>query len=276
MPRSFASRYPYAESGELPLPGRAGRHEQLTTIAYLAAKTTRLRFMTAVMVVPHRPALLTAKILATIDILSAGRLTVACGAGWLSEEFEAVGAPPFAERGAVVDEYLAAFRVLWTLDTPRFDGRYVKFANIDFSPKPTTKSGPPLWIGGESDAAMRRAGRLGDGWYPIGTNPHHPLDTLARYRAAVDRVRTHAADAGRDPTQIKFGYYCAQHGESTDSAPPDKERKLFVGAPAEIASDLRAFRELGVEAVDFRLGGPTVDAAVARMREFCEQVLSRI
>jgi probable F420-dependent oxidoreductase len=276
MPSNIRARYPYSVSGELPLPGRAGRHEQLTTIAYLAAKTSRLRFVTGIMVVPHRPAMLAAKMLATIDILSAGRLTVACGAGWLAEEFEALGLPPFAERGLVTDEYLAVFRELWTKDAPSFHGRYVQFKDIDFAPKPVQKPHPPLWIGGEGGAAVRRAARVGDGWYPIGTNPSHPLDTLDLYRAAVERLRRMATDAGRGPTSVSLGYYCAQHGASGEPTPRTGERKLFVGSPAEIASDLRAFAGLGVACVDFRLGAPTADEMIANMRRFREDVLSLV
>src|ERR1700689_34519 len=136
IPTVIAAEYPYSASGEFPSGTRGERHEQLTEIAWLAAKTTRLRLVTSVMVVPHRPAVLTAKVLSTIDILSGGRLTVGCGAGWLREEFEAIGVPPFAERGAVTDEYLRAFRELWTKPQPRFDGKYVQFSDITFEPKP--------------------------------------------------------------------------------------------------------------------------------------------
>jgi probable F420-dependent oxidoreductase len=187
-PIDIHARYPYSESGEFPAGSRGERHEQLTAIAYLAAKTSRLKFLTSVMVVPHRPAVLTAKILATIDVMSGGRLIVGVGAGWLEEEFVAIGAPPFAERGTATDEYLMAFRELWTKDKPRFDGRFVKFSDILFAPKPVQKPCPALWIGGESGPAMRRAARIGDGWYPIGANPQHRLDTMARYRAAVERL----------------------------------------------------------------------------------------
>src|SRR6516225_11051929 len=134
-PTDIHARYPYTESGEFPASSRGERHEQLTVIAYLAAKTSRLKFLTSVMVAPHRPAVLTAKMLATIDVMSGGRLIVGVGAGWLEEEFAAIGAPPFAERGAATDEYLMAFRELWTKDKPRFDGRFVKFADILFAPQ---------------------------------------------------------------------------------------------------------------------------------------------
>src|SRR5437660_6066570 len=131
--------YPYSESGEFFGEGPERRHEQLTTAAYVAAKTSHIRLVLAVMVVPHRPAVLAAKMLATIDVLSGGRLVVGIGAGWLQAEFDAAVTTPFAARGAVTDQYLRAFRALWTEDSPRFEGDWVKFDHIIFEPKPTRK-----------------------------------------------------------------------------------------------------------------------------------------
>ena len=106
----------------------------------------------------------------TIDVLSGGRLTLGIGAGWMREEFEAIDAPDFDARGTVTDEYLRAFVELWTKDVPKFDGKHVRFSNIGFQPKPVQKPYPPIWVGGESGPALRRAARFGDAWYPIGTN----------------------------------------------------------------------------------------------------------
>ncbi|HEV2626730.1 MAG TPA: TIGR03619 family F420-dependent LLM class oxidoreductase, partial [Xanthobacteraceae bacterium] len=199
IPTAIAAEYPYSASGEFPSGTRGERHEQLTEIAWIAAKTTRLRLVTSVMVVPHRPAVLTAKILSTIDVLSGGRLTLGIGAGWMREEFEAIDAPDFDARGTVTDEYVRAFVELWTKDAPKFDGKHVRFSNIGFDPKPVQKPHPPIWVGGESGPALRRTARIGDAWYPIGTNPKNPLDSLTRYKIQVSRLRKMTAEAGRDP-----------------------------------------------------------------------------
>src|ERR1700676_895720 len=187
IPRELEAKYPYSDTGEFP--GRAGgdRHEQLTAVTYVAAKTSKLRLVTSVMVVPHRPAVLTAKILATIDVLSEGRLVLGIGAGWCREEFEAIGTDPFAERGAVTDEYLLACRKLCTNENPSCNGKYVNFSNIFFQPRPVQKR-VPIWVGGESGPALRRTAKLGDAWYPIGTNPRNRLDTLARLQAGLERL----------------------------------------------------------------------------------------
>src|SRR5215831_8951810 len=127
LPNLRVPGYPYSESGEFFGVGPERRYEQLTAAAFVAAKTTRIRLVLAVLVVPHRPAVLAAKMLSTIDVLSGGRLVVGIGAGWLQAEFDAVVGPPFAERGRVTDEYVTALRTLWTEDTPRLDGSWVKF-----------------------------------------------------------------------------------------------------------------------------------------------------
>src|SRR5215469_7038391 len=117
IPRDIEAKYPYSDTGEFPGRARGDRHEQLTAVAFVAGRTSRLRLVTSVTVVPHRPAVLLAKMLATIDVLSKGRLVFGIGAGWMREEFEALGVPPFPERGAVTDEYLNACRELWTKTT---------------------------------------------------------------------------------------------------------------------------------------------------------------
>ena len=130
IPRDINSRYPYSESGEF-VGGADGEClEQLTLLTYLAANTETVRLLTSVMVLPHRPPVLTAKILATIDVLSGGRLIVGCGVGWMREEFEALGAPPFDERGAVGSDYIRAFKELWTSDNPSFESSYASFSDI--------------------------------------------------------------------------------------------------------------------------------------------------
>ena len=276
LPNLKVPGYPYSESGEFFGEGPQHRHDQLTAAAYIAAKTSQIRLVLAVMVVPYRPAVLAAKMLATIDILSAGRLTIGIGAGWLEAEFDAVAVTPFARRGAVTDEYIHAFRTLWTEAAPRLDGNWVKFKEILFEPKPVQKPHPPIWVGGESGPALRRAARLGDAWYPIGSNNKHLLDSLPRYRAGIDRLRRFTAEAGRDPASVALTYRIKRYGEAVPDKASDGERRLFSGSAADIVSDFRALRDFGVSAVDIDFERPDPDASIAEMRRFKEQVLARL
>src|SRR6266849_3377930 len=254
IPRDIEAKYPYSDTGEFP--GRAGgdRHEQLTTVAFVAAKTAKLRLITSVTVVPHRPPVLTAKTLATIDVLSEGRFTWGIGVGWCKEEFEAIGTEPFEERGAVTDETIAVCRELWGNENPRFNGKYASFSNIFFQPPPVQQR-IPVWVGGESGPAMRRTARLGDAWYPIGTNPRNRLDTLARLHVGMVKLRGLAGVAGRNVNEVGVAYRFSQFGSAIPERADDGDRRLGSGNNAAIAGDLRSLRDLGVLAVDFSFGG---------------------
>jgi probable F420-dependent oxidoreductase len=276
LPNLRVPGYPYSESGEFFSEGPEIRHELLTAAAFVAARTSRIRLVLAVMVVPHRPAVLAAKMLSTLDVLSGGRLVVGIGAGWLRAEFDAVVSTPFAERGAVTDEYLQAFRILWTEERPRFAGRWVRFDGIEFEPKSAQKPHPPIWVGGESGPSLRRAARFGDAWYPIGSNNRHLLDTLPRYRRGIDRLRRFAAEAGRSPKSVALTYRVKRYGAAVPERASDGERRLFSGTDEDIIADLRALRDLGVTAVDIDFECPEADASIAEMRRFKDGVLSRV
>jgi len=276
IPADIESRYPYSSSGEFASGTQVDRHEQLMQCMFVAARTTKLRIVTSVMVVPHRPAMLTAKLVATLDVLSKGRLTLGIGVGWMEEEFLAVGTPPFAERGAVTDETMMACKELWTKEAPAFDGKYTKFANVTFRPKPVQKPHPPIWIGGESGPALRRTARYGDAWYPIGTNPRHPMDTLTRYKAGIARVRKLTEDAGRDPASVALAYRVSAPPGTHAKDTVDGERRLFTGAAPDYAGDIAALCDLGVTSMDFGLAEPTMDATLDAIRRFRDDVIAKL
>ncbi len=272
IPLRIGSKYPYAASGEFPGSATGECLDQFTLLAFLAAVTTKARLVSSVTVVPHRGAVHTAKIVATIDVLSNGRMTLGVGAGWMKEEFDAIGAPPFAERGRVTDEYLQAFKVLWTEDDPSFEGQHVRFANICFQPKPVQQPHPPIWVGGESTAAMRRAVRYGDAWYPIGINPRHPLNTRKRFAGGVDRLRRLAEMNNRDPESITLAYFATWFNESKTATFDDGQRQLLTGTDGEVAEDIRALRELGVRQLVLNFQRDTLEKSLASMQYFADEI----
>src|SRR5438477_2280625 len=276
LPDMAEPGYPYSESGAFYSSDSAHRHGMLTLAAWLASVTARVRLVLAVLVVPHRAAVLAAKMLATIDVLSGGRLTVGIGAGWLKTEFDAVVTTPFAERGAVTDEYVAAFRTLWTADKPKIDGRYVHYDGLVLAPKPVQQPHPPIWVGGESGPSLRRASRLGDAWYPIGSNNAHLLDTMPRYQAGVARLRQLTAAAGRDPNAVALTYRVKRYGDAVPPTASDDNRRLFSGSDSDLIADIRALRDLGVIAIDFDFERPEADDIIAEMRSFRERVLAKV
>jgi probable F420-dependent oxidoreductase len=271
VPRSIDSRYPYSASGDWPGAAAGDCFDLLTLLAYLAALTTKPRLITAVAVVPYRGAVHTAKIAATIDVLSGGRMVMGVGAGWMKEEFEALNAPPFEERGRVTDEWLQAFKILWTEEAPRFEGRHVSFTNVAFAPKPVQKPHPPIWVGGESPAALRRTVRYGDVWFPIGNNPRHPLDTVARFKAAIERLRQLAEQNRRDPQSLGIAFYAGWYDETRTLQLEGGARHVMSGTPAEVAEDIAALQELGVSDLVLGLQRPTLEQTLASMEHFMSE-----
>lgn len=272
IPRDINSRYPYNESGEFAGGGDGECLEQLTLLTYLAANTETVGLLTSVMVLPHRPPVLTAKILATIDVLSGGRLIVGCGVGWMREEFDALGTPPFDERGAVGDDYLRIFKELWTSDNPSFESSYASFSNVAFAPRPVQKPHPPIWVGGESPPALRRAALLGDVWYPIGANPRFPVGTLGQYATYADRVRGYAREGGRDPSELGFAFSAGWYDDREAQTGSDGGRKRFTGAPRQIADDIKAYEELGVSNLSIGLQAGTLQETMDRLDRFATDV----
>jgi probable F420-dependent oxidoreductase len=180
----YSSRYPYAADGRFPAGGDAGLLEPFTALTYLAAVTDRIRLGSGICLVPQRNPVYTAKQVVDLDCLSGGRVDFGVGVGWLREEFEAVGVP-FAQRGARTDEYLQVMRSLWTDEVSSFAGEHYTLPSCRMYPKPVQRPHPPIHVGGESMAAMRRAARHGDGWYSFNRLPHQLDEPLQRLDAML-------------------------------------------------------------------------------------------
>ena len=270
VPNRIASPYPYTVGGEFPT-GESGEYfEQLTLLTYLAGVTERIRLAPSVMIVPYRPPLLAAKILATLDVLSQGRLILGVGVGWMAEEFAALDTPPFAERGAVTDEYLRAYKELWTSPEPEFDGKYVQFSGIQFLPKPVQQPHPPIWVGGQSRAAIRRAATLGDGWHPVGAIP---AATLEPEELAGDLATLHrfAEQAGRDPSTLAVSMKAPLYDPGTMQSGP---RHRFSGPTDAILEDVHTYSEIGVSHIIFDIRGNDLTRALERLDWFAGEVMA--
>jgi probable F420-dependent oxidoreductase len=268
VPKTISIRYPYTVDGKYP--GSGYHLETLMTMGFLAGATRRIRFVTSVMIAPYRNPIITAKMLATLDVLSEGRVIAGLGVGWMKEEFDNLRAPNFAERGKVTDEYIHAFRELWTQDNPSFDGKYCKFGDIVFIPKPVQQPSIPIWIGGHSKQAIRRAARLGDGWHPIGGVPTIPLEPEDMKRDLAT-LADFARAAGRDPKKI----HVALKGSLFDKEKKiEGRRRHFMGTAEEIASDIRAYRDAGVDTLIFDVRRPSFTETVERMDWLAKEVIA--
>ncbi len=240
-PVGSESVYPY-DRGPDRRPGRLGIIEEffecLVTLAFLAGQTERVRLGVSAYVVPYRNPVLTAKQVATLDALSGGRVVLAVGVGWLREEFAALDVP-FAGRGARTDDYLAVCRALWTGGTATHDGPCYQLPPVRTGPRPAQRPHPPVWVAGNSHAALTRAARQGDGWHGIDLDP-------AELTAHAVRLRAACLEAGRDPGSVRV--------------------TLRRSAPLDVLHrELDAYRSAGVEdlVVGLPRGGSADDTARA-------------
>ena len=226
-------RRPDAKPGDMGVIERF--YEPMMTLAYLAGQTTRIRLGISAYVMPYRNPVLTAKHVATLDALSGGRLILGIGTGWLREEFEAV-AVPFEHRGQRTDDYLAVCKALWSGDEARFDGRHYQLRSVRTGPRPAQRPHPPLWIAGNSAAAIDRAARVGDGWHAIDLAPDEIAPLIARLRG---RIAAH----GRSPDAVTVSL---RKGVLVRDQPPAAARPLY-GDRTAIQRDLERYRRAGVD-----------------------------
>jgi probable F420-dependent oxidoreductase len=245
MPDSIASAYPYTPDGKLPVAGETPIPDPLIWLAFAAAAAPTLRLGTCILIVPQRNPLLLAKELATLDVLSGGRVELGLGVGWMKEEFDAMGIS-WARRGARNDEYVAAMRALWAGPHAEYHGEFVDFPKVTCSPRPV-KGNIPIIVGGDSDAALDRAVRIADGYFP-GEGDH------ARLKALLARLRQTAERAGRDPASIAIN-------------------TMFGIQMANPAAGVEQMASLGVDRImvpAFFFAGP---GGIDRLRAFAGQVM---
>jgi probable F420-dependent oxidoreductase len=192
----YASRYPYAADGKIPAPSGSGLLDPMVTLSYLAACTKSVRLGTAMLLLPQRNPVYVAKEVSSLDWLSGGRVDLGIGVGWLKEEFEALGVP-WDRRGVRTDEYIEVLRTLWCDDTSSFAGETYTLPACEMFPKPIQRPHPPLHIGGETDAALRRAARTAQGWHTFNRSP----EELAAGLVKLDEL---LADAGRSRDELRI------------------------------------------------------------------------
>ena len=195
IPVGYQSTYPYDPSGKIPAPEQLPMPDPLISLSYAAAVTKRLRLATGILILPQRHPIYVAKEVASLDVLSGGRLILGIGVGWLKEEFDALGIP-FAERAARTAEAVRAMRSLWKPEPEPFDGKFFRWGKLESHPKPVQPGGVPIVVGGHTELAARRAARYGDGFFPGVTDEEKLLWLLGIMKEECKKV-------GRDPKTIE-------------------------------------------------------------------------
>lgn len=227
-----------------------------TLMAHVAAHTTSIRLGTNVLVAPYRHPVLSAKMLATVDAVSGGRLIVGVGSGFVPEEFAALGAADhFADRGAYTEECIAVWKLIWLGGTASFSGRYVDFNDMAVDPPTVQRPHPPIWIGNLGDRVLRRVAALGDGWHPVGLG-------LADLTAGAERLRA----LWREHTRVGAPVisYGGTPGAVTPRPVPEEGRALLTGGIDQIRGDLERLAAVACDNVVFRLGDRGPDDTLPR------------
>ena len=268
FPVESESTYPYTVDGKHP--GGRDALDAFSILGAVAGATEKLRLVTSVLVLPYRNPVLTAKMVASLDVLSDGRVTLGVGAGWLREEFEALDSPDFVRRGAVTDEWIRIMKQLWTTSPASYEGKFYSYKDVLCEPFPVQKPHPPIWVGGHSPAALRRTARYGDGWHPVGAIAASPLPPQ-ELRAHMDTLKRLTEAEGRDPEAIEVSYKAPLYDVNLPTTPG--ERKHFSGVPEEIAGDIRSFAAIGVKELIFDFRGESLEESIARLRRFAAEVM---
>lgn len=263
LPWTIRSRYPYNETGRFPLPANANFLEPLTTLALAAGVTERVRLGTTVLVLPHRHPVLAAKMLATLDYLSNGRLIVGAGVGWLEEEITILGVP-FAERGAWSDEAIRIMRACWSQERVSWKGRFFQFDEIGCFPQPGRKT-IPIWIGGHTPRALRRVAELGDGW-------HAAFTSLEKLEEGLGHLKAECARIGRRFEDLIITLRAGLSIRNESSA----SRRPLQGTPEEIVEDLRRYLALGVQTVILETRYRDLDDMIGIYEAFAREIRPRL
>jgi len=244
VPAGYESEYPYSPTGRMPGPEESPIPDPLVWLTHVGAHTTRIKLATGVLILPQRNPVVLAKEVATLDVLSGGRVVLGVGVGWLREEFEIIGVP-FGERGPRTDESIEALRALWTQDEPAFHGTFFDFEGAKSYPKPAQGS-VPIVVGGHTKPAARRAGRLGDGFFPARTSPDELKELL-------DEMTRAAKDAGRDPDAIE----------------------VTAGGAMDV-DGIKAFADLGVRRLVLPPLGFDLETLKQQLGNFAENVIAKV
>jgi probable F420-dependent oxidoreductase len=243
--------------------------DPLVTLGVVAGATSRVRLGTTVLIVPYRNAVVTAKMISSLDALSGGRLVLGVGAGWLAEESALLGVP-FGERGAMTDEHLRAMQELWTSKAPTFAGKYTRFDRLVFEPKPVQKPHPPIWVGGHSQAALRRTVEFGAAWHPINRSPAElrtGCDELARLARARGRSTAPMLSLRNDLCVLAPGR----------SAPTSTHGgRVLAGEPAALIDQIRELADCGVGHLVLEFLASDARELYEQMAAFAERVRPRL
>ncbi len=267
FPVDIAERYPEMFGPHHSEPDSQNLLEAMTALSFVAGLTSRVRLGMSVLVLPFRHPILNAKMVTSLDALSHGRAIFGVGIGWMREEFEAMGAS-YADRATVSDEHIEIFKAVCTQETPEYHGKHFSLSGKTFFPRPVQQPHPPVWVGGKTDAALRRTARLGDCWNGLFLTPPE----LAEKRATLKRL---CEENGRDPESVETALTSnlnMHERKVSDSG----DRVLLTGSLTEITDDLRRYKDTGLDHVLLSVYARSTDATIDSVRRLADEVVPRV
>ena len=264
FPSDLAERYP-----DMYGPGKASPEaqnvlESMTTLSYVAGATNRVRLGISVLVLPFRNPVLNAKMVTTLDVMSGGRAIFGVGVGWMPEEFASMGAS-FEHRGAQTDEHIEMYQALCTQDVANYQGKHFQISGMTFFPRPIQTPYPPIWVGGNSTLALRRAARLGDAWHGIRLTPEEVKTKKARL---ADLCEANGRRRGSVQATLR-----ATLSWLEPAGNPDGSRTLLTGSPDDIRDDLLRYQEAGLDYLVLSVAAEDTDSTVRAVERLAEVAL---
>lgn len=264
FPPKIGSRYPYSADGEFLTPPDTPFYDPLVMLGYFAALTDRIKLGLSVLILPYRNPVVTAKMLATVDQVSRGRLLLGIGVGWMKEEFDALDVP-FDDRGVRTDEYVEIFRRIWRDPTPSFEGRTYSFLPIKAEPKSFRPEGPPVYVGGNAPPALRRSARLSNGWHANRLTPEAYLE----HRGRLDDL---CRQAGRDPAEVPTIFKIAIRPVDDPGHQPDASGRGLSGTPDQITAGFEPYVQAGISSFVFHVAAPDQDGFLRTIERLAREI----
>ena len=270
LPTAGTDQYPYTADGAFARPSSSPYHEMMTVLTYVAACTKQIRIGTTVTILPYRNPIVQAKMYASLDVLTKGRVICGVGVGWLEKEFQTLGVP-HAERGPMSDECIEVYKCLWTEENPEYHGKFFDFDGIQMYPKPVQKPHIPIWVGGHTRRAIRRTVAYGDAWHPTRQTPEYVAELLPY-------LRQQAETAGRNPDEItislKRSLYFTDLGMTERSTV--RTGAAVIATTQQVIDDVHHCQELGIHQLTYDFRATSVDECIQALEHFADKVVPAV
>ena len=267
LPTAGTNQYPYTADGSFSRPSSEPFLETMTLLGYLAAFTDRIKLGSTVIILPYRNPVVQAKMFASLDVLTGGRIICGVGVGWLEKEFEILGLD-YHQRGAMTDEFLGIMQALWSQSNPEFHGKYYNIDGIQFEPKPIQQPGIPVWVGGHTKAALRRTAKYGSCWHTTRQTPEFVAENLPYLR---DRIKKEGRELSEVTVSLKRSLHFTDMGMNEGGYV--RSGGSLVASTREVLEDLHACQEIGINQLTYDFRVETVPDCIKVMEHIAEHIL---